>query len=133
MTSGYWVTPQLGFGPHTAAKSSGAQVVVHLHDVPVRRRFRQRTHRRFMVDGPLPTQDFLDEVVTLVVSHLQAGRKVLLCCEEGRNRSSFIAGLALEVTEGLRGQEVVDRLVAARLSILSNRHFLQRLREGPSE
>lgn len=127
----YWVTDRLAFGPASAVPETDTDVVVHLHDVKVQHFRKHVTYQFSMVDGPIPENlGDLENLVAELVGHVRAGQRVLVCCEEGRNRSAFVAGLMLEQLEGLEGWPVVERLTAARLAILTNKQFRDRLLAG---
>lgn len=56
-----------------------------------------------------------------VARHIRAGRRVLVTCHQGRNRSGVIAGLAL-VQLGVTGLEAANRIRHLRDG-LTNPHF----------
>jgi protein-tyrosine phosphatase len=59
-----------------------------------------------------------------VARRLRAGRRVLVTCAMGLNRSALIAALAMHDVFGMEADEIVTRLRSARGAwALSNPHF----------
>lgn len=76
------------------------------------------------------------EVVTAMkaaarVAHLlQSGRRVLVTCQMGLNRSALVAALAMHEVYGMEADEIVKRLRQARgVWALSNPNFEKLLRD----
>jgi protein-tyrosine phosphatase len=72
-----------------------------------------------------------------VARNLLRGRKVLVTCQMGRNRSAFVCALAIHLVTGASGARaagLVRRLRVDRMGVraLQNRHFLARMNELPS-
>ena len=67
-----------------------------------------------------------------VIGHLRHGHRVLVSCNQGRNRSGLVVGLVLVRYLGLSGEEAYGRIVAARgpgaLANESFRHYLCRMK-----
>jgi len=63
----------------------------------------------------------IQRAARVVAQHVRAGRRVLVTCHQGRNRSGVIAGLAL-VELGVPGPEAFNRIRHLRDG-LTNPHF----------
>lgn len=64
-----------------------------------------------------------------VARRLRAGRRVLVTCAMGLNRSGLVAALAMHEVHGMGADEIVERLRRARgKRALSNPHFEKLLR-----
>jgi protein-tyrosine phosphatase len=71
-----------------------------------------------------------------VAGHMMVGRRVLVTCQMGRNRSAFVAALALHLTTGESGKACADRVRKHRVDpigvrALSNRGFYSALSKIP--
>ena len=80
--------------------------------------------------GPPPTQEELKEAFRTaaeVAARLRAGRRVLVTCMAGRNRSGLVTGLAL-MGLGYTAKEVITKIRLARESALTNVHFVRVLK-----
>ena len=77
-------------------------------------------HERIIYEHvPLPDARYVDltalgRLVEIVLGHMAEGRRVLVHCLAGRNRSCLVAGVALAATTDLTGDGVVDRIRAVR-------------------
>lgn len=83
-------------------------------------------------DGPPPdavTHARILAAARAVAAHVRAGRRVLVTCWMGRNRSGVVAGLALREL-GLPGWRAAERVRRARDGALTNQHFY-RMVVGP--
>lgn len=60
-----------------------------------------------------------------VVGCLDEGKKVLVSCYQGRNRSGLIVALALVLSTTLRPNEITTLIRACRSTALSNKHFVR--------
>lgn len=49
-----------------------------------------------------------------VARYLRSGRRVLVTCHKGLNRSSLVAGLAMHLAYGTKGDEAIDAIRRAR-------------------
>lgn len=58
-----------------------------------------------------------------VVSHVLAGRTVLVTCMAGQNRSALITALAVRELTGWSGQRIVDHIRLNRAGALNNLTF----------
>lgn len=58
-----------------------------------------------------------------VVEHVKAGRKVLVTCMAGQNRSGLIVSLAVRELTGLSGKKVVEHVSGSRPFALNNKTF----------
>lgn len=122
--SSYLLAPQLSFGAVGKVDRRPADLLLHVGDNPVPRVSRKvRVVRSRFDDGDLPPNDQFMWLVGLVAMALKDGRSVHITCDEGRNRSVLVAGAAFHAVEGVGGEELIQRLVQARLSILSNATF----------
>ena len=129
-TQVYRLSSLLSFGAISRAGRRPADVLVHVGDESIPRRSRGvRTIRSPFADGNLPPGGQLEDLVSLVYRSIQQGRSVHVTCDEGRNRSALICGLALHRLERLDGPAVIQRLVEARLAILTNLVFRKHLQE----
>lgn len=75
-------------------------------------------------DGPLPDTKTREQIRTAahqIAEHIRAGRRVLVTCWQGRNRSGVLAGLAL-VELGLPRYRAVRRIRNYRNG-LTNEYF----------
>lgn len=68
--------------------------------------------------------------------HLGRGRRVLVTCQMGRNRSAFVAALALHLWTGRSGKECVDQIRRYRIDphgvrALANQDFRRALEKLP--
>lgn len=63
----------------------------------------------------------------LVAAHLNAGRRVLVTCMQGRNRSGLVSGLALHMLTGMPGAECVRVVRKGRANALTNPAFAEKL------
>lgn len=63
-----------------------------------------------------------------VVEMFEAGRRVLVTCAAGRNRSGLVSALALMKRRGLSGEEAVARVQAMRKDALTNESFAEYVR-----
>ena len=77
-------------------------------------------------DGGLPNLDRLHAVARLGARMVATGHHVLSHCGLGLNRSALIAGLIL-MTQGMTGEQAVERLRARRPGALFNEVFAQYL------
>lgn len=59
-----------------------------------------------------------------VASLLRAGKRVLVTCWQGRNRSGLVVALALR-RMGMTGQQAVERVRSRRAGALTNPHFVE--------
>jgi len=78
----------------------------------------------------------VDEIVTAtrtaarVASLLRSGRRVLVTCYMGLNRSALIAALAMHDVYGMNADEIIKRLRRARgMWSMSNPNFVKLLRD----
>jgi protein-tyrosine phosphatase len=60
---------------------------------------------------------------------LSLGKRVLVTCAQGRNRSGLVSGLVL-VTNGLSADEAVSLIRSKRRNALSNTHFVRCLQRA---
>jgi protein-tyrosine phosphatase len=79
-------------------------------------------------DGLLTAKSAADKVAAC----LQDGKRVLVTCMAGRNRSGLVCGLALHQIHGWSGEHIVNSIQQARPQALSNASFAAALRRLPS-
>ena len=85
-----------------------------------------------LVDGPeLPATAILDELVRDVVTAVTRGRRVLVACAGGRNRSGLVLGLALRELLACSGAEALCLVRSRREDALTNATFAQHLAALP--
>ena len=86
-----------------------------------------------LVDGPeLPTAATLDRLVDDVVAAVRNGRRVLVACAGGRNRSGLVVALAVRELLGCSGAEAVQRVQSLRQDALNNQTFAQHIAALPA-
>jgi hypothetical protein len=78
-------------------------------------------------DGSLPNATLTHLLVSTITHARRLGLRVLIHCEEGRNRSALIASLVVRQILGVTGQEAVVVVRAARPGALTNRTFAKEL------
>jgi hypothetical protein len=76
-----------------------------------------------LTDGRLPDETTLELVSTFVADLVEHGKRVLVQCSQGVNRSALVSALVARRIEGLTGPEAIERVLAARPSALSNPTF----------
>lgn len=74
-------------------------------------------------DGDLPRLELAELVAAVVVDAVRRGLRVLVHCQEGRNRSGLVAALAARTLAGCSGAVAVAQVRAARPGMLANRRF----------
>lgn len=110
------VLAAMEYQPH-ADRFPGAEVIhVPLDDAPSR-----PMHETEIVDAT--------KVAARVARRLRAGRRVLVTCQMGLNRSALIAALAMHDVYGMNADEIITRLRRARgMWSMSNPNFEKLLR-----
>lgn len=64
-----------------------------------------------------------------VAKYLRDGKRVLVTCQQGRNRSAFVAALALGILTRATPDQIIQRIREKRLpTCLTNPHFCEYLR-----
>lgn len=71
-------------------------------------------------------------VAKVVAARLREGKRVLVTCAAGLNRSGFISALALMERRGISGKEAVERVQKARSGALSNATFARYIANLPT-
>ena len=66
-----------------------------------------------------------------VADHVKAGRKVLVTCMGGYNRSGFVTASALKILTGWSGEKCVKHVQACREGAFSNELFAKHLSDIP--
>jgi hypothetical protein len=81
-----------------------------------------------LVDGfELPPSAILGRLVDDVVAAVRAGRRVLVACAGGRNRSGLVVGLAVRELLGCSGAQALDWVQSRREDALNNVTFAHHL------
>jgi protein-tyrosine phosphatase len=81
-----------------------------------------------LVDGPeLPAAAIIDRLVRDVVTAVREGRRVLVACAGGRNRSGLVVALAVRDILGCSGAEAMQLVQSRRESALNNVTFAEHL------
>ncbi len=80
-----WITDNLGTAPYCEAKDLPEVLIVDV---------------RSLVDKPGNTPSMIRQKLQIAVDGLQAGRRVVVCCDFGISRSNAIAAGILAVTSG---------------------------------
>lgn len=107
-------------------RAQGIDAVVCLlnaEDPLVANEYAENYHHVPLSDGKRVNQPGITYAVGLVVAHLALGRRVLVHCLQGRNRSGLIAGLALRKFHGLSGLDALTQVRLARPNALYNPAF----------
>lgn len=81
-----------------------------------------------IVDGPPPEHAVLVALSGLVADLQRCGKRVLIHCAGGMNRSGLLVAAAL-VRNGMSVEEAIELIQTRRPGALSNRQFVQHLRE----
>jgi hypothetical protein len=85
-----------------------------------------------LVDAPeLPAAATLDRLVHNVVSAVRDGRRVLVACAGGRNRSGLVVGLAVRVLLDCSGAQALRLVQSRRENALNNETFARYLASLP--
>jgi len=71
------------------------------------------------------------QAAQIVVERVAAGKKVLVTCMAGLNRSGMVIGLALHQITGWSGEDVVEHIQASRDMALCNDTFADYIRGLP--
>jgi protein-tyrosine phosphatase len=81
-----------------------------------------------LVDGDeMPDASQLDELVDHVVAMVRGGRRVLVHCTYGRNRSGLVVALAVRELFGLSGADAANLVRERRRRALNNETFTAHL------
>ena len=84
--------------------------------------------KQALIDGTdLPPPAVLDRLVDDVVAAVQAGRRVLVACAGGRNRSGLVVGLAVRELLGCSGEQALNWVQSRRENALNNATFAHHL------
>jgi hypothetical protein len=89
-----------------------------------------------LVDGPeLPAAAILTRLVHDVVAAVRSGRRVLVACAGGRNRSGLVVTLAVRELLGCSGAQALQLVRSRREIALTNETFARHLASlpGPGE
>lgn len=74
-------------------------------------------------DGGLPDLKALDIIVDFGIAQIRLGRKLLVHCAAGINRSSLVDALIVIKMMGMKGNTAVDYIRSHRPGALSNGNF----------
>ena len=81
-----------------------------------------------LIDGAeLPPSAILGRLVDDVVAGVRAGRRVLVACAGGRNRSGLVVGLAVRELLGCSGAQALNWVQSRRENSLNNATFARHL------
>jgi len=81
-----------------------------------------------LVDGPeLPTPVTLDRLVRDVVNAVREGKRVLVACAGGRNRSGLVVALAVHQLLGCSGAQALHLVQSRRENAVNNQTFARHL------
>lgn len=80
-------------------------------------------------DAPLTSEAVQIAIGTArtVFRHWKEGRRVLVACQMGINRSALVTAMTLHIARGIAGAEAVQAIRRARPGTLTNRSFLEYL------
>jgi hypothetical protein len=81
-----------------------------------------------IVDGPVPEHGLLVALADLVADLQQAGKRILIHCAGGMNRSGLLVAAAL-VRNGMRAEDAIKLIRARRPGALNNQQFVKHLLE----
>ena len=85
-----------------------------------------------LIDGvELPPSAILGRLVDDVVAAVRAGRRVLVACAGGRNRSGLVVGLAVRELLGCSGVQALSWVQSRRENALNNATFGRHLASLP--
>jgi protein-tyrosine phosphatase len=80
----------------------------------------------------LPDQVLLDHLTSLVVELVRDGRRVLVHCTFGKNRSGLVMALVVREVLGCDGRTALERVRAVRHNAVNNDLFSEWLSELPA-
>jgi protein-tyrosine phosphatase len=81
-----------------------------------------------LIDGvEMPPSAILGRLVGDVVTAVRAGRRVLVACAGGRNRSGLVVGLAVRELLGCSGVQALNWVQSRRENALNNATFARHL------
>jgi protein-tyrosine phosphatase len=80
-------------------------------------------HKHALVDGDVPAARDLDRLVGRVVAAVRDGRRVLVHCTMGRNRSGLVTVLAVRELLGIGGSAALAWVRARRRRTVNNAAF----------
>jgi protein-tyrosine phosphatase len=80
---------------------------------------------------PRPQLERASRASKIVAAFVKSGRKVLVTCFAGLNRSGLVTGLAVYRLTGQNGRDVVELVRARRPGALRNPRFVEVLRQLP--
>jgi protein-tyrosine phosphatase len=84
--------------------------------------------KQALVDGPeLPEPAITERLVQDVVTAVREGKRVLVACAGGRNRSGLIVALAVREILGCSGYEALQLVQSRRENALNNVTFAEHL------
>ena len=113
------------------AAGAGIDVVVDLSDAgqrPDPAEIVAVDYRKYpLADHVLPAGDLIQQIVAAVVVDVREGRRVVVHCGTGTNRSAFVVALAVRELLGVSGIEAIATLRAARPGALTDRIFVDYL------
>lgn len=128
---GHAIAPAEGWVPDPVVVGAEFDTVVSLYAEPgcgPAEGVEHHYHR--MADADLRGDDAVQvaRLAELAADRVQAGKRVLVRCQAGLNRSSLVAALAM-VRLGVEPQDAIDRIRAGRhVNCLFNRSFVEHVR-----
>lgn len=81
-----------------------------------------------MADSHVVNQDAIFLAAQHVVSAVRNSGRVLVHCNQGRNRTGVVVARALMTLDGISADEAIERFRNARPNGLANEHFVEYLR-----
>jgi hypothetical protein len=85
-----------------------------------------------LVDGPeLPAMATLDRLVKEVVTAIREGRRALVACAGGRNRSGLVVAMAVRELLGCPGEDALRIVRSRREDALNNVTFARHIQSLP--
>lgn len=76
----------------------------------------------------LKEKDLARDAGIRAAARVREGKRVLVTCMQGRNRSGLVAAIALHYLTGASGEACARKVKAMREGALSNPHFVRELR-----
>lgn len=80
------------------------------------------------IDDAVPSERELERAINAAIRtnvHIDRGRRVLVTCMAGLNRSALTCALVLHLRYGLDGREVVEAVRQRRRGAFTNQHFVR--------
>lgn len=127
------ILPDLFIGGYRAAEETdGYHVVVNLSGD------RRLLEAPLMIDWPVADREEMPDVPTLwqlarvITESIDAGKKVLVHCAAGMDRSGLMCAAVLMLREPITGKEAMQRIRECRPGALANETFAKWLSREPA-